>query len=93
MRKIKHGKMAGGCSDACCLKLEGLNVRLEGEDVFYSISAAQNREVVTLNVGDRITVEHAVAAEGSTSSILDGYSLSVDSRAAQSPEPQTDAAA
>ena len=33
MRKIKHGKMAGGCSDACCLKLEGLNVRLEGEEI------------------------------------------------------------
>ena len=31
-------------------------VRLEGEDVFYSISAAQNREVVTLNVGDRKSV-------------------------------------
>ena len=35
MRKIKHGKMAGGCSDACCLKLEGLNVRLEGEEILY----------------------------------------------------------
>ena len=64
-------------------------IRLEGEEIFYSISAAQNREVVTLNVGDRITVEHAVAAEGSTSSILDGYSLTVDSRAAQRPESQT----
>lgn len=52
-------------------------VRLEGEDVFYSISAAQNREVVTLNVGDLVTIDHAVAAEGSQSSILDGYSLTI----------------
>ncbi|GAA6393931.1 hypothetical protein I4100191B2_14130 [Clostridiales bacterium] len=52
-------------------------VRLEVEDVFYSISAAQNREVVTLNVGDLVTIDHAVAAEGSQSSILDGYSLAI----------------
>ena len=64
-------------------------IRLEDEEIFYSISAAQNREVVTLNPGDRITVEHAVAAEGSTASILDGYSLTVDSRAAQPSQPQS----
>ncbi len=52
-------------------------IRLEGEAIFYSISAAQNREVVTLNVGDTVAIEHAVAAEGSESSILDGYSLTV----------------
>ena len=52
-------------------------VRLEVEDVFYSISAAQNREVVTLNVGDLVTIDHAVAAEGSQSSIRDGYSLAI----------------
>ena len=63
-------------------------IRLEGEDVFYSVSAAQNREVVTLNVGDRVTIEHAVAAEGSESSILDGYSLTVDSRATQGQLPE-----
>ena len=45
--------------------------------MFYSISAAQNREVVTLNVGDLVTIDHAVAAEGSQSSILDGYSLTI----------------
>ena len=31
MRKIKHGKLAAGCADSCCLKLEGLSVRLEGD--------------------------------------------------------------
>ncbi|USF25717.1 hypothetical protein N510_000629 [Firmicutes bacterium ASF500] len=56
-------------------------IRLEGEAIFYSISAAQNREVVTLNVGDTVAIEHAIAAEGSESSILDGYSLTVTRRA------------
>ena len=56
-------------------------IRLEGEQVFYSISAAQNREVVTLNVGDQVTIDHAMAAEGSQSSILDGYTLIITGRA------------
>ena len=55
-------------------------IRLENEQVFYSISVAQNREVVTLNTGDTVTIDHAVAAEGGTS-ILDGYALSVERRA------------
>ena len=55
-------------------------LRLEGQDVFYAVSAAQNREVVTLNVGDTVTIDHAVPGEGETASILDGYSLTVLSR-------------
>ena len=38
MRKIKHGKAASGCSDACCLKLEGLNVRIQGEEILEEVS-------------------------------------------------------
>ena len=33
MRRLKHGKMSGGCGDSCCLKLEGLNVRIQGEEI------------------------------------------------------------
>lgn len=55
-------------------------IRLEGEEVFYSISAAQNREVVTLNVGDQVTIDHAVAVQGSENSILDGYGLTINAR-------------
>ena len=33
MRKIKHGKLSAGCADSCCLKLEGLSVRLEGGSI------------------------------------------------------------
>jgi len=59
--------------------LEGTSyyfIRLEAESVFYSISAAENREVVTLNVGDRVEISHAVPGE-TASSILDGYTLTV----------------
>ncbi|MGE4277015.1 MAG: CvpA family protein [Lawsonibacter sp.] len=56
-------------------------LRLEQEDVFYSISAAQNRDVVTLNVGDQVTIDHALPAEGLESSILDGYTLQINRRA------------
>lgn len=38
MRKIKHGKLAAGCADACCLKLEGLGVRIQGEEILEDVS-------------------------------------------------------
>lgn len=38
MRKIKHGRLSSGCSDACCLKLEGLSVRLEGYSILDDVS-------------------------------------------------------
>ena len=34
--------------------------RLEGEDVFYSVSAAQSPAAVILDVGDSVTIEHDV---------------------------------
>ena len=52
-------------------------LRLDKEDVFYSVSALENRDVVTLNVGDRVRIEHAVPATDSTPSILDGYSIEI----------------
>ena len=55
-------------------------VRLENDGVFYSISAADNRDVVTLNVGDFVTIEHEIPAEGSAPSILDGYTLTIDAK-------------
>ena len=38
MRKIKHGRLAGGCSDACCLKLEGVSVHIQGEEILEDVS-------------------------------------------------------
>ena len=55
-------------------------LRLEGQELFYSISAAEFRDVITLNVGDKVTIGHAVPVE-EVSSILDGYSLTIDARA------------
>lgn len=54
-------------------------VRLEGGNIFYSISAAENNVAVILNVGDTVTIGHAVPTEGSD--ILTGYSLVRDKRA------------
>ena len=54
---------------------------LSGWERPEQLSAAQNREVVTLNVGDQVTIDHAVPAEGSESAILDGYTLTIVKRA------------
>ena len=56
-------------------------IRLDIGDVYYSISAAQNRDVVTLNEKDTVSIQFAVPPEGSEPSILDGYSLTITRRA------------
>ena len=67
-------------------------VRLEGEEVFYALSAADNTTAVILNVGDGVTITHAASQE--EASILDGYTLTVEGRAqAQVTLPEPDAAA
>ena len=38
MRKIKHGKLAAGCADSCCLKLDGLSAQLQGERILQDVS-------------------------------------------------------
>ncbi len=50
-------------------------IRLEGKKVFYALSAAQNRDVVILNVGDFVAIEHEISAEGNESGILNAYSI------------------
>ena len=57
-------------------------VRLEGGQVFYAVSASQARDVVTLNVGDTVSID-AAPADGSA--ILDGYGLTITARAAEAP--------
>ena len=52
-------------------------IRLEDEDVFYAISAAQDQNVIVLNVGDRVTISHAVAEEGADPAILEAYGLTI----------------
>lgn len=60
-------------------------LRLEEEDVFYSISAGSYPIVVTLNPGDLITVEHAPANTELYSTILDGYSIALKEKSAPVP--------
>ena len=51
---------------------------LEGaEQVYYSISAAQQRSVVILNPGDSVTIRYSIA-QGEDSSILDALQLTVN---------------
>ena len=52
-------------------------VRLEGQEVFYAISAEQEQNVIILNEGDTVTVTHAVPAEGASAAILEGYGLTI----------------
>ena len=60
-------------------------VRLEEENVFYSLSAVENPTAVILNVGDQVTIEHEMAED--TTAILQGYSLTIDATApASTPE-------
>ena len=63
-------------------------LRLEGETVFYALSAAQDRQAVTLNVGDRITLDHVLPGEEETD-ILDAYALTIDGRVQQTPPDVT----
>ena len=38
MRQIKHGKLAAGCADACCLKLADLSVSMQGDAILQDVS-------------------------------------------------------
>lgn len=52
-------------------------IRLDGDSIFYAISASVAPPVVILNVGDKVTIQIAVTEEGSSSSILNAYSIAV----------------
>ena len=53
-------------------------IRLDGEEVFYAFSAGEDRNVIVLNEGDKVTIMHQVPAEGSAGPILEGYSLEIE---------------
>lgn len=59
-------------------------VRLEGQDVFYALSARDNQLAVVLNVGDQVTIEHQVTED--SVAIAQGYSLTIDATASE-PKP------
>ena len=81
---LPQTQVSGQVADIRTAVLEGDTyyfIQLEDEAVYYSVSAVQNRDVVTLNIGDTVTIEHAVAPEGESVSILDGYTLTIGRRA------------
>ena len=53
-------------------------IRLEGEEPFYALSAADNPMAVILNVGDRVTITHEDSQE--EAAIQNGYTLTVEGR-------------
>ena len=57
-------------------------IRLDGADTFYAIAASSDRNVVTLNVGDSVTIQ--VSPEGSDQSIVDASSITTG---AAEPDP------
>ena len=73
-------------------------LRLEGGEVYYAVSAAENPVAVLLNLGDKVTIGHAVQTGEEESSILSAYSLTIDGKAAPAeplvtPEEPADTAA
>ena len=67
-------------------------VRLEGGEVYYAVSASENPVAVLLNLGDKVTIGHAVQTGDEDASILSAYSLTIDGKAAPdapiaAPEP------
>ena len=51
-------------------------IRLTGEDVFYALSAEENRDVIVLNEGDRVTITHA-PADQADGPIIEAYGLAL----------------
>ena len=60
-------------------------IRLEGEQVYYSLSAVENPVAVLLNVGDEVTIQHNAPAEGEDASILGGTTVTLDAPAPEQP--------
>ena len=78
--ELPQTEVAGVVEEIRTMVVEGTTyfcIRLKGEDVFYSVSAADYPEVVTLNVGERVTIDHELPAEGEENRLLDGYSITI----------------
>ncbi|MCC2259115.1 CvpA family protein [Intestinimonas aquisgranensis] len=57
-------------------------LRLDGGEVYYAVSASENPVAVLLNLGDKVTIGHAVQTGEEDASILSAYSLTIDGKAA-----------
>ncbi len=79
--ELPQTRVTGTVAEIRTAVLDGSSVyflRLDGGDIFYAISASQNRDVVTVNVGDQVTIDHALPLDSANASILDAYTLTID---------------
>lgn len=82
--ELPETNVAGVISEIRSAVLNGNStyyVRLADEDVYYAISASENPLVVVLNVGDAVSIDHAVV-EDASASIITGYSVTLVRKAA-----------
>ena len=76
-------RVSGTVAEIRTAVLDGSSVyflRLNGDDIFFAVSASQNRDVVTVNVGDRVTIDHALPLDSQNASILDAYTLTIEAK-------------
>ena len=75
---VPQSEVNGTVEEIRTMVVEGTTyfcIRLEDTEVFYTISALKFPEVVTLNVGEQVTIEYELPAEGESVRLLDGYSI------------------
>ena len=78
--QLPQTEVTGRVEEIRTMVVEGTTyfcIRLVDQDVFYAISAASFPEIVTLDPGDRVKIEHQIAQEGESPSLLDGYSIEI----------------
>lgn len=79
--ELPQTRVIGTVAEIRSAVLEGNSVyflRLDQGDVFYAVSASQNRDVVTVNVGDKVTIDHALPLDSVNAAILDAYTLTIE---------------
>ena len=92
---LPQTQASGVIADIRSAVLEGTTyyfLRLEGEQVYYSLSAVDNPIAVLLNVGDSVTIQHNAPAEGEEAAILGGASVTLDAPAPAAPASPTPSA-
>ena len=81
--ELPQNRVTGTVAEIRTAVLDGNSyyfLRLDSDSVFYAISASQNRDVVTVNIGDTVTIDHALPLDSVDASILDGYTLTIGPR-------------
>ena len=88
--ELPQTRVSGIVAEIRTAVLDGSSVyflRLEEGDIFYAVSASQNRDVVTVNVGDRVTIDHALPLDSGNAAILDAYTLTIEPALIRQEEP------